>query len=63
MTSRRNSAGNGLRTVLILPAGPQPHRQGVNRTGGSPTTYIKAGVGDVARVLAAITGEAHPLAT
>jgi hypothetical protein len=26
------------------------------------TTYIKAGVGDVARVLAAITGEPHPLA-
>src|SRR5687768_7131652 len=36
MTSRRNSAGNGLTTMLILPARPQPHRQGVNRTGGSP---------------------------
>jgi hypothetical protein len=26
------------------------------------TTYIKAGVADVARVLATITGEPHPLA-
>ena len=30
MTSRRNSAGNGLGTMLILPARPKPHRQGVN---------------------------------
>ena len=28
--------GSGLGTVLILPARPQPHRQGVNRTLGSP---------------------------
>src|SRR3712207_8260441 len=36
ITSRRNSGGNGLGRMLILPARPQPHRQGVNRTGGSP---------------------------
>lgn len=36
ITSRRNSGGNGLGTMLILPARPKPHRQGVNSTGGSP---------------------------
>ena len=36
ITSRRNSSGYGTSTVLILPARPQPHGQGVNRIGGSP---------------------------
>src|ERR671920_1981166 len=40
ITSRRNSLGNGLGTMLILPARPQPHRQGVNRTLGSPVTPL-----------------------
>src|SRR5215831_601617 len=35
-TSRRNSIGNGLGTLIILPARTDPHRQGVNSTGGSP---------------------------
>jgi hypothetical protein len=30
ITSRRNSAGYGLGTMLILPARPEPHRQGFN---------------------------------
>ena len=37
ITSRRNSSGYGVGIALILPARPQPHRQGVNRTGGSPS--------------------------
>src|SRR3954451_7165667 len=41
MTSRRNSAGNGLGTMPILPARPKPHRQGVNRTRGSPTVLYR----------------------
>jgi hypothetical protein len=36
MTSARNSAGNGFGTSLILPARTNPHRSGVNQTGGSP---------------------------
>lgn len=36
MTSARNSAGNGFGTRSILPARTNPHRSGVNRTGGSP---------------------------
>jgi hypothetical protein len=40
--SRRNPARYGLGTVLILPARPQPHRQRVNRTGGSPRRRLRA---------------------
>jgi 2-hydroxy-6-oxonona-2,4-dienedioate hydrolase len=36
LTSRRNSARYGLGTMRILPARPEPHRQGVNRSRGSP---------------------------
>lgn len=36
MTSRRDAAGDGLGTMLILPARPQHYRQGVESIGGSP---------------------------
>src|SRR6185312_11178115 len=36
-TSRRNSMGNAFGMPIILPARTDPHRQGVNRGGGSPT--------------------------
>ncbi|WP_231513527.1 helix-turn-helix domain-containing protein, partial [Mycobacterium paragordonae] len=40
MTSARNSAGKGFGTILILPARTNPHRSGVNRTGGSPKSNV-----------------------
>ncbi|WP_415880989.1 macro domain-containing protein [Mycobacterium intracellulare] len=45
MTSARNSAGNGLGTRLILPARTNPHRSGVNQTGGRPLNQLWAEIG------------------
>lgn len=39
MTSARNSAGNGFGTRLILPARRNPHRSGVNQSGGNPFRF------------------------
>src|SRR4051794_22656128 len=66
MTSRRNSGGNGLGTMLILPARPQPHRQGVNSTGGSPFPHLSVllwdpvEVGGTQALTAQTQGALHP---
>jgi hypothetical protein len=38
-TSRRNSSGYGFGMMKILPASTNPHRSGLNQTGGSPLRH------------------------
>jgi hypothetical protein len=63
-TSRRNSTGNAFGMMNILPARTNPHRQGVNRAGGSLQSFLThviepTAAGQPRIVAVSILGAAH----